>query len=110
MTKFTIIIPVYNAEKYLKMALDSVLAQSFQDWECICIDDGSKDGSANILDSYALSDERFKIIHQDNGGEGAARNAGLKIAKGEYVALVDSDDVLGDFTAHWAKQKHAFCC
>ena len=71
MTKFSIIVPVYNAEKYLCQALDSVIAQTFNDWECICVDDGSQDGSSVILDTYALKDKRFKVIHQKNGGEGA---------------------------------------
>ena len=91
--KFSIIIPVYNAEKYLRPCLDSVLVQTERDWECICIDDGSTDGSATILDEYAERDTRFVVVHQENGGEGCARNTGLDIAHGEWITWLDADDV-----------------
>lgn len=91
---FSIIIPVYNVELYLKDCLDSVHDQSFTDWEAICVNDGSTDGSVTILGKYAEKDSRFKIISQPNGGLSAARNAGLKAAKGEYVLFLDSDDWL----------------
>jgi glycosyltransferase involved in cell wall biosynthesis len=74
--------------------LDSVLAQSFSDWEAICVDDGSTDGSGAILDEYAAKDARFRVIHQANAGVSAARNAALDVAKGEWVWFVDGDDVL----------------
>ena len=90
--KISVVIPVYNAERYVKKTLDSVLAQTFADWECICVDDGSTDGSGAILDGYAAEDSRFRVIHQKNGGEGAARNAGMDAASGELVAFLDSDD------------------
>lgn len=91
---FSIIIPVYNVEKYLHDCLDSVLGQSFSDWEAICVNDGSTDGSADILEEYAEKDHRFKVVSQANGGLSAARNTGLKEAKGEYVLFLDSDDWL----------------
>ena len=88
----SIIVPVYNVEKYLRRCLDSILAQTFTDFECICIDDGSSDGSGKILDEYAEKDFRFVVIHKDNGGVSSARNAGLDVARGEWLAFVDSDD------------------
>lgn len=91
--KFSIIVPVYNAEKYIGMALDSVLAQTYPDWECICVDDGSKDSSGSILDEYATNDSRIKVIHQKNGGEAAARNTALDVAKGEWLTCLDADDL-----------------
>lgn len=90
--KISIIIPVYNVEKYLQYCLDSIIAQTFTDWECICVDDGSSDASGKILDEYAVKDKRFVIIHKENGGVSSARNAGLDIARGEYVTFCDSDD------------------
>lgn len=92
--KFSIIIPVYNVESYLRECLDSVLNQTFSDWEAICINDGSTDGSASILEEYAPKDSRFKNMNQPNGGLSAARNTGLKTAKGEYILFLDSDDWL----------------
>lgn len=92
--RFSIIIPVYNAAPYLRTCLDSVLAQTFADWEAICVDDGSTDGSGAILDEYAAKDPRFRVVHQANGGEGAARNAALSVAKGEWVVFLDSDDLI----------------
>ena len=88
----SIIVPVYKVEKYLNRCLDSILAQTFTDWECILIDDGSPDNSGKICDEYAKKDERFVVIHHENAGVSAARNAGLDIAKGEYITFVDSDD------------------
>jgi|GEM_PF-1638366 len=92
MVKHTIIIPVFNAEKFLRRCLDSVLAQTRNDWECICVDDGSTDASGEICDEYARKDKRFSVIHQKNAGAGAARNAGLDVAIGEWISFVDSDD------------------
>ncbi len=92
--KISVVIPVYNAEKYLHFSLGSVLGQTHTDWECICVDDGSTDGSGNILDEYAAKDPRFRVIHQPNAGEGAARNAGMDVATGELIAFLDSDDAL----------------
>ena len=92
--RFSIIIPVYNVEPYLRQCLDSVLAQTFGDWEAICVNDGSTDGSAAILEEYAVKDSRFKVITQANAGLSAARNTGLKEAQGDYVLFLDSDDWL----------------
>lgn len=92
--RFSIVIPVYNVELYLRDCLNSVLGQSFSDWEAICVNDGSTDGSADILEEYAEKDERFKVITQKNGGTACARNVGLKKAKGDYIFFLDSDDWL----------------
>ena len=89
---FSIIIPVYNVEKYLRDCLDSVLGQSFADWEAICVNDGSSDGSSAILEEYAEKDSRFKVICRSNGGLSAARNTGMDAANGEYILFLDSDD------------------
>ena len=88
----SIIIPVYNVEGYLRECLDSILAQTFNDFEVICVDDGSTDKSLDILNEYAQKDSRFVIVHQENKGAGSARNAGIKLAKGKYVQFLDSDD------------------
>lgn len=92
MVKVSVVIPVYNAEKYLKRCLDSVINQTFRDIEVICVNDGSLDGSARILEEYARLDSRVIVLNQENSGQGAARNNGLKIARGEYIGFVDSDD------------------
>lgn len=92
MPKFSIIIPVYNVEQYLQDCLDSVLAQTFTDWEAVCVNDGSTDDSLSILREYAAKDTRIRIIDQPNGGLSAARNSGIKVAEGEYIFLLDSDD------------------
>lgn len=88
----SVIIPVYNVEPYLRRCLDSVLAQTYKNLEIIVIDDGSPDYSGMICDQYAQRDQRMKVIHQENGGLCAARNAGMKIATGKYIGFVDSDD------------------
>lgn len=88
------IIPVYNVEKYLHRCLDSVIAQTYQNLEIICVDDGSIDDSGKICDQYAVRDARIKVIHQENQGLSAARNKGLDAAEGEYIAFVDSDDYI----------------
>ncbi len=99
----SIIIPVYNAELALERCLQSVLRQTYTDWECILVDDGSKDSSGNICDSYASRDSRFRVIHKQNGGVSAARNTGLDAVKGDWITFSDSDDeltpnALADFT------------
>jgi glycosyltransferase involved in cell wall biosynthesis len=91
---FSIIIPVYNVEPYLRQCLDSVLKQNYSDYEMICINDGSTDNCLSILQEYKERDGRIKIIDQDNHGLSAARNAGMKAASGEYILLLDSDDWL----------------
>lgn len=93
MPYFSIIIPVYNVAPYLRECLNSVLAQTFTDWEAICVDDGSTDGSGAILDEYAAKDKRFRVIHQANAGVSVARNAALDVVQGEWVGFLDADDV-----------------
>lgn len=90
--KVSVIVPVYNTSEYLGQCLDSVLLQTLSDIEVICINDGSTDDSLDILQGYAMFDERLKIISQENAGPGAARNNGIKHAKGEYIICLDSDD------------------
>ncbi len=94
MPKISVIIPVYNVEKYLTCCLDSILAQTFTDFEVICINDGSSDGSADILAKYALKDKRIQVITQENQGLSVARNNGLKKACGQYIQFLDSDDCI----------------
>lgn len=94
MPKVSVIIPVYNVEKYLKDCLDSVLAQTFQDIEIICVNDGSTDKSLEILQQYAKKDERIKVLNQENKGTSVARNFGLEKSQVQYIAFVDGDDVL----------------
>ena len=91
--KVSVIIPVYNAEKYLRECLDSVIGQTLQDIEIICVDDGSTDNSLLILQEYAANDKRLKIVEQANQGAAAARNAGIAVAQGEYLAFLDADDL-----------------
>ena len=91
--KISVIIPVYNAEKYLRECLDSVIEQTLQEIEIICVDDGSTDNSLAILKEYTQKDERLKIIEQANRGAGAARNLGMAVALGEYLAFLDADDL-----------------
>lgn len=90
--KLSIIIPIYNVGRFLAPCLDSLEAQSLEDWEAICVDDGSTDGSGTVLDLYAKEDPRFKVIHKANGGVASARNTGLVAARGEWIALLDADD------------------
>ncbi len=91
--EISIIIPVYNSEKYLGNTLESILCQSFKKFEIILVDDGSSDGSEIICDEYSAKDERINVIHQKNGGICAARNRGLKAARGKYIAFCDNDDI-----------------
>ena len=88
----SIIIPVYNAESYLDKCIESVITQTYTDWECILINDGSKDNSASICDSWVKKDSRISVIHQPNKGVSAARNRGIKESKGEFIVFIDSDD------------------
>lgn len=90
----SIVVPVYNVEKYLNQCVDSILDQTFTDFELILVDDGSKDSSSQICDEYADKDERVLVVHQTNGGQVKARKAGLNLATGEYIQFVDSDDWL----------------
>lgn len=92
MSKISVIIPVYNAEKYLGQCLDSLIGQTFSDFEIICVNDGSNDSSLDILNSYADKCDKIKIINIENSGPGPARNKGLDIASGDYITFVDADD------------------
>lgn len=92
-TLISIIMPVYNSEKYLKDAIESVLAQTYHNFELILIDDGSSDGSSSICDQYAKKDDRIQVIHKNNAGVCSARNQGMDIAKGDYVCFIDNDDI-----------------
>lgn len=88
----SVIIPVYNVENYLRECLNSVIDQSYSNMEILLIDDGSTDNSGKVCDEYAQKDKRIKVIHKENGGVSSARNLGLDIAQGEYIAFIDSDD------------------
>lgn len=94
----SIIVPVYNAEKYVSKCIESILAQTHKNLELILVDDGSSDKSGEICDSYAATDSRVKVIHNKNGGPSAARNTGLDVAAGDYLTFVDSDDFLNIHT------------
>ena len=93
--KVSLIIPVYNTEKYLRRCLDSAVSQTYKNMEIICIDDGSSDGSEKIVDEFAEKDKRVVAIHQQNMGESGARNVGLRASTGEYIAFMDCDDWIG---------------
>ena len=92
MPQVSVIVPVYNTEKYLAECVNSILAQTLRDIEVILVDDGSTGSSPAMCDAYAEKDSRVKVIHKVNGRAATARNAGMKIAQGEYIAFVDSDD------------------
>ena len=98
--EISVIVPIFDMEKLMRKCLDSILAQTFQDYECLLIDDGSKDGSPAICDEYAAKDARFKAFHKSHGGLSDARNYGLACAKGEYTILFDPDDLVD---AEWLK-------
>lgn len=101
--KISVIVPVYNVEQYLRRCIDSILAQTFTDFEVLLIDDGSKDKSGEICDEYAKKDIRVKVFHKENGGVSSARNVGLDNARGEWVTFVDSDDwVEKDYLEHFS--------
>ena len=94
MCRVSVIVPVYQVEAYLAKCLDSILAQTFTDFELILVDDGTRDDCPRIMTRYAAMDARIRCIHKENGGLSSARNAGLDIARGEYIAFVDSDDTI----------------
>lgn len=91
----SVIIPVYNVERYLDECIRSVVNQTYTDWECLLVDDGSTDGSGDICDEWARRCERIRVIHQKNGGVSKARNKGVEESCGEYIVFVDSDDTIG---------------
>lgn len=90
--KISIIVPVYNAERYLSRCIESILVQTYAEFELLLIDDGSKDGSGEICDEYAKKDRRIRVIHKENGGVSSARNVGIDKAQGDWVAFIDADD------------------
>lgn len=92
MPKVSFVIPIYNTEKYLNQCVDSLLCQTFNDFEIILVDDGSQDDSPQICDRYSEVDSRVKVIHKENGGQADARNIGTLQAQGDYIIFVDSDD------------------
>ncbi|MDE6275156.1 MAG: glycosyltransferase [Clostridia bacterium] len=92
--KISVIVPVYKVEKYINQCVESILNQTFEDFELILVDDGSPDNSGAICDELALTDGRIVCIHKENGGLSSARNAGIDMAKGDYIAFVDSDDII----------------
>src|SRR5205085_2446307 len=94
MPRVSVVVPIYNVEHYLEECLESLAAQTFQDLEVVMVDDGSTDGSAAIAEAFAARDPRFKLMTRPNGGLSAARNTGLEAATGEFLAFVDSDDVV----------------
>jgi Glycosyltransferases involved in cell wall biogenesis len=96
MRKVSVIVPVYNVEKYIGKCIESILAQTLEDIEIICIDDGSTDRSGSILDTYASKDARVRVAHRTNAGYGAAMNAGIAMAEGEFIGIVESDDRIAD--------------
>ena len=94
MAEISILVPVYNAEKYLEYCLESILAQTFTDFEVICMDDGSDDESGRILDTYAQNDKRIKVIHKANSGYGNTMNTAIQLSSGNYIGIVESDDTI----------------
>ena len=91
---FSLVMPVFNTVQHLKICLDSILSQSCKEWELICIDDGSTDGSAELLDEYALKDSRVRVVKEGHGGVSCSRNNGIALSVGSYIGFVDSDDMI----------------
>ena len=104
MPKVSVIVPVYKVEKYISKCIDSVLNQTYTDWELILVDDGSPDGSGFICDEYAQEDSRIMVIHKENGGVSSARNAGIDKAEGDWITFVDSDDTIAPDTLSTCSQ------
>lgn len=94
MIKISILVPIYNVEKYLARCLDSILEQTFREYEVICMDDGSTDKSGDILDQYARKDSRIKAMHKENTGYGKTMNQAIQLAEGKYIGIVESDDII----------------
>lgn len=100
----SIIVPIYNSEKTLKKCLNSIINQTYVDWELLLINDGSKDNSGNICDEYAIIDRRIKVFYKENGGVSSARNLGLDNACGDWVTFCDSDDfVFPDWLSNYVE-------
>ena len=96
--KVSIIVPVYNAQEYLKRCVDSILSQDYRDFELLLMDDGSKDASGEICDAYAQQDGRVRVIHKENSGVSDTRNQALELARGTFLQFLDSDDCYADTT------------
>ena len=96
MVKVSVIVPVYNGEEYLEECLDSIINQTLEDIEIICVNDGSTDNSLKILKKYAKNDDRFIILDEDNQGAGISRKKGIDVSKGEFIYLMDSDDYINN--------------
>ena len=113
MPQVSIITPCYNASRFISQTIDSVLTQTFTDWEMIIVDDGSKDDSSDIVEKYVKKDSRIRLIQQPNGGSANARNHGIREATGRYIALLDADDLwLPQFLEkqiEFMKEKNAIC-
>lgn len=107
MSKFCVIIPVYNCRQYLKECVDSILNQTIRDFEMILVDDGSTDGSGTLCDELSKQDERIRVFHKQNGGAGSARNMGIDHSKGEYLVFVDADDVIEE---EYLERAEPFLC
>ena len=90
----SVIVPIYNVEKYLDKCVDSIINQTYKNLEIILVDDGSPDNCPQMCDDYAKKDSRIRVVHKENGGLSDARNAGMKVATGEYVSFIDSDDYI----------------
>ena len=90
----SVIIPVYNVEKYIRECLDSIVNQTYKNLQIILVDDGSTDNSGKICDEFAKKDSRITVVHQENQGAGAAKNTGLELIEGEYFSIIDSDDYI----------------
>lgn len=99
--QISIVVPVYNVEKYLERCIDSILAQTFTDFELLLINDGSKDSSGLICDKYAEKDSRIRVFHKENGGVSRARNLGISNARGRWLCFIDSDD--------WVDKEYLHC-
>ncbi len=99
--KLSIIVPVYKARRYLQNCIESILQQTYTDYELILVDDGSPDGSGTVCDRYAQECDKVKVIHKKNGGLSSARNAGIAVAQGEYITFVDADDIVASGTYYY---------
>ena len=94
MPLLSVVVPVFNVECYLRQCLESIICSSYKDWECVLVDDGSQDKAGLICDEYAEKDQRFRVVHKENGGVSSARNAGIDVATGKWVVFIDADDLI----------------